>query len=185
MVCICVFGKVAEVLKSCLFGFFFFDCLGFGFVSYVLLLLCWIAFGGVLVLLLGVCSVFFVVGFFFVSSCVFCLFVLEFFLLFGLFLFCFVCLLEWSRWCSCFVQFVLFMFAFYFWLFLSVSYENHWFHCNSSAFVVYKKSISAYHFKSWFLLFVFVLLVVCFFLCCLFRITILFFVLHRVSLLLF
>ena len=106
---------------------------------------------------------FFVVGFVFVSSCVFCLFVLEFFLLFGLFLFCFVCLLEWSRWCSCFVHFVLFMFTFYFWLFLSVSYEDHWFHCNSSVFLVYKKSISAYHFNSWFLLFVFGLLVVCFF----------------------
>ena len=79
----------------------FFFRLGCVFVSFALVFFCcWIGVG--VVLFFSVSSV--VASLVFVWSCLFCLLVLEFFfVVFFLFaLFCALCLLEWSRCCSCF-----------------------------------------------------------------------------------
>ena len=88
----------------------------------------------------------------------------------GLLLFCSLCLLEWSRCCSCLFflgSFCLCLLIVCLCLFLSVSYENHCVPCNSGIFWLNVGSICVSHFCFWFLFFVFVLFVTCFkmFLC--------------------
>ena len=103
-----------------------------------------------LFLLVVVCFV--CVGVFLVVFCLSC-YVL------GLLLFCSLCLLEWSRCCSCFVfffgggVFCLCMFLVSLCLFLSVPYENHCFHCNYSVLEFNVHLISVSHVSFWFLAF--------------------------------
>ena len=125
------------------FWLLFLLCVGFVFVGFALFLF-------VLLLECFWCCSFYFLGvccFCFCFSCLFCLFVLEsvcvcvcarvFSCVFwGLLLFCSLCLLEWSRCCSCLVRigFVLFVFVICLCLFLSVSCESHCFPYSSSVF---------------------------------------------------
>ena len=109
----------------------------------------------------------FVLFFVIVGSCLFCLFVLECFCyvvfsllcLFGLFLFCSVCLLEWSRCCSSFVVFgfVLFVFV-YMCLFLFLMKITVF----NSSVLGYKKVDLCFSFQSLVLAFCFCFVCFCF-----------------------
>ena len=178
VVCFGVFGKVVKVSK-CLFhpsllfffggGTFLLDYLGLEglgvSVFLVLVFLCWFCFWCVLLCFCFVIGVFWMFwGFvFFVIVCFICwsVFVIVCFsccvVLFGVFLFCSLCFLEWSRCCVVLLFFFLGLFCLCpflvsLCLFLSVSSENHSFPCNSSAFWFINKWISVFHFHFWFLL---------------------------------
>ena len=121
-------------------GGLFFFCLGFVFVYCVMfcfvvgLFLVLFFFGDFSVVCLFLC---FYLVLFVSFVCVGCFLLYLCFLgvFFGLHLFCSLCLLEWSRCCSCFVILGLFCLCLFWvsvWLFLSVSHENHCFTSNSS-----------------------------------------------------
>ena len=156
-VCVCV------ILVFFFFCFGYFRCFCCFFVVFCLCC-CWSVFGVFICLLFGVVFYCFVcVGVFFV--------VFVFLVVFGgLLLFCSLCLLEWSRCCSCFVFLVCFVCVFLclffvcLCLFLSASYEITVF----PAILVFSGlmlvecwfnvgSMLVSHFWFWFLLFVFAL----------------------------
>ena len=199
----CVFGKVAKLFKMLVFLFPVWGggvggeasswLFGFGrsrcfWVSCFCLFLCWFWFFVFLLCFCFVVGLFLVlflfvvfgglfrfcfIGFVFVGSCLFWLFVLECFCCFCCFLLCHVgllfccslCLLERSRCC---LSFLLFWFVFcvccfsFFVLGSFCSSENHSFPCNSSVLGLLKKVNLCILFLFLVLAFVFVVFDVCF-----------------------